>query len=245
MATRARNPADTANSTGQALRAAVHEVLGAFASATVRAKVLERALWLAGYSTLPTSPAAFEKFMVGPLAEAIDSILGPSTSRLVLSELTPLVRRALAPPSSTTSGVRARASERTTTISALRAPRSLAPEARPTVRVEGFRARAIAVSPDAEARLRLTAALGPGALSVATLDALDDALDALGDETTVIIIDLRMGRVSAGRLAALRDGGRRLVLWGGRDDVQGAAHCAAREAPEQVAALVAELVSDA
>lgn len=232
----------SASDTAQALMRAVHEVLDAFASAPVRTKVIERALALGGHTSFPTDPPAVERFMVGPLPEAIETILGPTTSGLVLEQLRPLVSRALARSQSpAVSGVLRSPVHRATTISALKVPLIQPPEVRPTVRIESSRVHAVAVSPDAEARLRLVAVLGPGALAVANLDALWDALEVLGGERTVVVIDQRLTRTPRAQLEELGARGP-LVLWGGREDIPGAVPCSARETPEQVAALATRLL---
>lgn len=243
MAQVGRNSANSASATAQALTHAIDEVLSAFASVPVRARVIERALALGGQRSLPTDPAALEQFVTGPLREAIEGILGPTTSGLVLEQLEPLVSRARVRPSPAVSGVVRSPARGATTVAAMKRSPPQAPEMRPTLRVDPSRVRAVAMSPDAEARLRLAAALGPGALVVATLDALWDALRAVGGERTVVIVDLRLTRTASRQLEQLRDRGP-LVLWGGRERLSGAVPCAVRETPEQVAALVTRLLDD-
>lgn len=231
-----------ASTTARALERTVDEVLDAFASAPVRTKVIERALALGGYVSFPTDPAAFQQFMVGPLQKAIEMLLGPMTSGLVLEQLKPLAARALARPGPAASGVLRSPAHQATTISTLKVP--LIPlEMRPTVRIESSRVQVVAVSPDAEARLRLAAFLVPGALAVANLDALWDALEALGDERTVVIVDLRLGRPPRAQLEKLAHRGP-LVLWGGREDIPGAVPCTVNDTPERVAELAMRLIDD-
>ncbi len=240
MANPARKPGSDAPAPATALRCAVDEVLDAFASAPVKTKVIARALALGGYNSVPADPATLEQFIAGPLPEAVEAILGPMTSGLMLEQLRPLVSRALGrSPGPAVSGVRS--AHRATTMSALRLPPIQLPETRPTIRIESSSVRVVAVSPDAEARLRLAAVLVPGALAVANLDALWDALEALGDERTLVIVDLRLTGVTQALLEKL---GRRgpLVLWGGHEDIPGAVPCAARETPEQVAELAMRLL---
>lgn len=181
--------------------------------------------------------------MADPAPKYGDDI--PASTRPGLRRARPaeaLARRALAgDPGPALSSVLRSPPHPATTPGVVKIPPLRLPEMRPVATIEPSRVRAVAASPDAEARLRLAAFLVPGALAVANLGALWDALEALGDERTVVVVDLRTTRATRAQLEELDRRGP-LVLWGGSEDLPGAVPCAAHETPEQVAALVMRLL---
>jgi hypothetical protein len=209
-------PQDSPEST-TAVSCAIDEALSAVASPAIRARLLGRALRVAGLSTPPSTRSALQTFVEGALYDALVDLTGVESAESVLDELRVLVRQAPSLPAAA-SGVRAaapagqpdRSTARTRTDIPL--PR---PSRYPTRELPAPDQIAILVSPDATLRMRFEAE-GIAVLAVSTLAELADALGTRGAHEHVVLVDARLGVPASAdrRLSEIVPDGTRIVIWG-------------------------------